>query len=144
MRWSSHLRGLLDESRSRGWRFEPTAAMGPELLYGVVPCGRVQARHDDPKIERSTNNLSAAKRIVQGLSGKGTPSDYFELRAALALPRHPSSTGLDRGAAFDLCTGIPVVRMSTVRLVVTSVFSRGMAGQLEGQGACFLLNTKYN
>jgi hypothetical protein len=40
--------------------------------------------------------------------------------------------------------GIPVVRMSTVRLMVTSVFSRGMAGLLGGQGACFSLNTKYN
>jgi hypothetical protein len=40
--------------------------------------------------------------------------------------------------------GIPGVPMSTARLVVTSVFSRGMAGLLEGQGACFSLNTKYN
>jgi hypothetical protein len=64
--------------------------------------------------------------------------------AALALPRYASSTGLNRGAACDFCSGIPVVRMSTVGLVVTSVFSRGMAGSLEGQGACFSLNTKYN
>jgi hypothetical protein len=101
MRWSSHLRDLLDESRSRGWRFEPATLreagtpdwparggalpprLGPELLCGVVPCCRVRARHD-AKIERSTNNLSAAKRIALGLSREGTPSDYFELRAALA------------------------------------------------------------
>lgn len=112
------------------------------LLCGVVAYGRMQARHD-AKIERSTNNLSA-KRIVQGLTREGAPSDYFELLAALALPRYASSTGLKRGAAGDFCSGIPVVRMSTVGLVVTSVFSRGMAGSLEGQGACFSLNTKYN
>jgi hypothetical protein len=67
----------------------------------VVPCCRVQARHD-AKIERSTNNLSAAERIAQGLSREGTPSDHFELRAALALPKYPCSTGLNRGAACDL------------------------------------------
>jgi hypothetical protein len=117
--------------------------MGPELLCGVVACGRVKARHD-AKIDRSTNNLPTAKRMARGLSREGTPSDYFELRAALALPRYPSSTGLNRGAACDLFIGIPVVRTSTVRLMVTSVFSRGMAGLLKGRGACFLLNTKYN
>src|ERR1700723_1725529 len=86
MRWSSHLRGLLDESRSRGWRFEParlgrrgpltgqhgagtTAARGAVLLCGVVAYGRVQARHD-AKIERSTNNCppSALSKASCGAS----------------------------------------------------------------------------
>ncbi|HVR24211.1 MAG TPA: hypothetical protein VMU26_12940 [Candidatus Polarisedimenticolia bacterium] len=88
------LRGPGRRGRLTGQLRGTTAAMGSELLCGVVACGRVQARHG-AKIERSTNNLSAARRIVQGLSREATPSDYFELLAALALPPSPSPTGLN-------------------------------------------------